>query len=511
MEIEPIKYPEKDSRADAEAQAEAAIKLEAIFRALPDLLLSMDSSGRVLSYQAGKSLSLYLLPAELVGMQIESALPPDVAAKFSKSFKEALQTGNVVCFDYQLKTPDGQRWFEARLVPSVDARLIAVIREVTERVIATEQVRYNLQRLSALHSIDAAINSSFDLHVILAVILRQITGQLGVDAADILLLNQRTHMLEYAAGHGFRTYNLVPAPVLIGQGYAGTAALERRTVSIPALNEQQISSLFPPGLARENFASYYAIPLITKGQVEGVLEIYHRTMLKPSEDWFEFLATLAGTTGVAIDSASLFQDLQRSNVELTLAYDTAIESWARALEASGRETQAHTQRVAHWTVLVANEMHVDEQAFNDLRRGALLHDIGKLVIPEIILNKAGSLDAREWEITKSHPRLGYDLLSPIKNLIAALDIPLRHHERWDGSGYPDGLRGDRIPLAARIFAVVDVHDALLSVRPYRAAWTKYAARKYLQEQSGILFDPQVVKAFLNIVGDYQVDSSGLVL
>jgi HD-GYP domain-containing protein (c-di-GMP phosphodiesterase class II) len=299
--------------------------------------------------------------------------------------------------------------------------------------------------------------------------------------------------------------------VLIGQGYAGTAALERRTVSIPALSEQQISSLFPPGLARENFASYYAIPLITKGQVEGVLEIYHRTLLKPSEDWFEFLATLAGTTGVAIDSASLFQDLQRSNVELTLAYDTAIESWARALEASGRETQAHTQRVAHWTVLVASEMHVDEQAFNDLRRGALLHDIGKLVIPEIILNKSGSLDAREWEITKSHPRLGYDLLSPIKNLIAALDIPLRHHERWDGSGYPDGLRGDRIPLAARIFAVVDVHDALLSDRPYRAAWTKYAARKYLQEQAGILFDPAVVKAFLNIVGDYQVDSPGLVV
>jgi GAF domain-containing protein len=505
MEIEAINYPEKDS------QAEAAIKLDAIFRALPDLLLSMDSSGRILSYQAGNSLSLYLLPADLVGMQVQAVLPPDVAQKFSKSFDEALQTGNVVSLDYQLKGPEGQRWFEARLVPSVESRLIAVIRDVTERVNATEQVRHNLQRLSALHSIDAAINSSFDLHVILAVILRQITGQLGVDAADILLLNQRTRMLEFAAGHGFRTYNLAPAAVMIGQGYAGTAALERRTVSVPALDGQQVSSLFSPGLARENFASYYAIPLITKGQVEGVLEIYHRTLLKPTDDWFEFLATLAGTTGVAIDSASLFRDLQRSNVELTLAYDTAIESWARALEASGRETQAHTQRVAHWTVQLASELHVDEREFNDLRRGALLHDIGKLVIPENILNKPGSLDSREWEITKSHPRLGYELLSPIKNLSAALDIPLRHHERWDGSGYPDGLRGDRIPLAARIFAVVDVHDALLSDRPYRPAWTKHAARMYLQEQSGILFDPAVVKAFLNIVGDYQVDSPGLVL
>ena len=505
MEIEKLTTPEKESRA------EAAIKLDAIFRALPDLLLSMDFSGRILSYQAGKSLSLYLLPAELVGMQMQAILPPDVAQKFTGSFKEALQTGDVVSFDYQLKGPEGQRWFEARLVPSVDSRLIAVIRDVTERVNATEQVRRNLQRLSALHSIDAAINSSFDLHVILAVILRQITGQLGVDAADILLLNQRTRMLEFAAGHGFRTYNLAPAAVMIGQGYAGTAALERRTVSIPAINEAQAQSLFLPGLTHETFASYYAIPLITKGQVEGVLEIYHRTILKPSDDWFEFLATLAGTTGVAIDSASLFRDLQRSNVELTLAYDTAIESWARALEACGRETQAHTQRVAHWTIQLAGELHVDEMEFNDLRRGALLHDIGKLVIPENILNKPGILDEREWEITRSHPRLGYELLSPIKNLSTALDIPLRHHERWDGSGYPDGLRGDRIPLAARIFAVVDVHDALLSDRPYRPAWTKHAARVYLQEQSGILFDPAVVKAFLNIVGDYQVDPPGLVL
>jgi putative nucleotidyltransferase with HDIG domain len=507
MEIEPINYPEKESQTDA------AIKLDAIFRALPDLLLSMDSNGQVLSYQAGRSLSLYLLPADLAGRQMLSILPPDVGHKFTQSFQVAILTGKVVSMDYQLQGPEGPRWFEARLVPSVDSRLIAVIRDVTERVNATEQVRHNLQRLSALHSIDAAINSSFDLHVILSVILRQVTGQLGVDAADILLLNQRTRMLEFAAGHGFRTFNLQPAAVMIGQGYAGTAALERRTVSIPALDEAHAGSLFSPGMARENFASYYAIPLITKGQVEGVMEIYHRTILKPADDWFEFLATLAGTTGVAIDSASLFQDLQRSNVDLSMAYDTAIESWARALELSGRETQAHTQRVAHWTVQLANEMHVDEKDFNDLRRGALLHDIGKLVIPENILNKTGILDNSEWEITKSHSRQGYELLSSIKNLSAALDIPRCHHERWDGSGYPEGLRGERIPLAARIFAVVDVHDALLSERPYRPAWTQHAARAYLQEQSGILFDPQVVTTFLKIAGDYQVQvaSLGLVL
>ena len=209
----------------------------------------MNSSGRILSCQAGRSLALYLLPADLVGRLVQDVLPPDVAEKFTESFQQALKSGDVVSLDYQLAAPEGKRWFEARLVPSVESRLIAVIRDVTERVTATEQVRHNLQRISALHSIDAAINSSFDLHVILAVILRQITGQLGVDAADILLLNPRTRMLEFAAGHGFRTYNIAPAAVMIGQGYAGTAALERRTVSIPALTEQQIASLFSPGLA----------------------------------------------------------------------------------------------------------------------------------------------------------------------------------------------------------------------------------------------------------------------
>jgi len=497
MEIDSENY------SSNEPQADAVIKLDAIFRALPDLLFCMDSSGRILSYNAGKSSSLNLLPEQFLGQQMQAILPPDAGQKFFLAIQEALQTGNVVSMDYQLQVPDGHRWFEARLVSSAESRVIAIIRDVTERVTTAEQVQRQLQRLSALHSIDAAITSSFDLNVVLSVILRQITGQLGVDAADILLLSQQTSRLEFAAGHGFRMMTFQHAAVMIGQGYAGTAALERRTVSVPTLDDQQAGFLFTPGLAREKFASYYAIPLIAKGQVNGVLEIYHRSILKPADDWFEFLATLAGQTALAIDSASLFHDLQRSNIELTMAYDAVIESWSRALELSGRENQEHTQLVAQWTVQLASALHVDEKDLNDLRRGALLHDIGKLVIPENILNKPGPLDDLEWEITKRHPRQAYELLSPIKQLAAALDIPRYHHERWDGSGYPDGLRGEQIPLSARIFAVVDVHDALISARLYRPAWTKQAARAYIQEQSGKLFDPLVAKVFLQTFGNYQ--------
>ena len=486
-----------------EPQGDAGIKLDAIFRVLPDLLICMDSSGRILSYKAGKSLTSYLLPEKFLGQEMQAILPPEVGQIFFQAIQEALQTGNIVSMDYQLQVPGGQRWFEARLVSTAESPVIAIIRDITDRVTATEQVQRQLQRLSALHSIEAAITSSFDLNVILSVILRQITGQLGVNAADILLLSQQTRKLEFAAGHGFLTMTFQHKAVMIGQGYAGIAALERRTVSVPTLDDQQAGFLFSPGLTREKFASYYAVPLIAKGQVMGVLEIYHRSILKPADDWFEFLATLAGQTALAIDSASLFHDLQRTNFELSMAYDAAIESWSRALELSGRETQEHTQRVAHWTVQLASALHVNEKDLNDLRRGAFLHDIGKLVIPEDILNKTGPLNDSDWEITKRHPRQAYELLSPIKQLSAALDIPHFHHERWDGSGYPDGLIGEQIPLSARIFAVVDVFDALIFARPDRPAWTKQAARTYIQEQSGKLFDPMVAKVFLQISGDYQ--------
>ncbi len=485
-----------------EPQAGAAIKLDALSRLLPDLLICMDSSGRILSYKAGKPFSLYLFPEQFLGQQIQDILPHDIGLKFFRAAQEALQTGNVVSLDYQLQIPNGQRWFEARLVSSAD-EVIAIVCDVTDRVTTAEQVHRQLQRLSALHSIEAAITSSFDLNVIMSVILRQITGQLGVDAADILLLSQPTHRLEFAAGHGFLSMTFQHNAVMIGQGYAGIAALERRTVSVPTLDDQQAGFLFSPGLVREKFASYYAVPLIAKGQVKGVLEIYHRSILKPADDWFEFLATLAGQTALAIDSAALFHDLQRTNFELTMAYDAAIESWSRALEISGRENQEHAQRVAQQTVQLAGALHVDEKDLNDLRRGAFLHDIGKLVIPEEILNKTGPLDEKEWEITKRHPRQAYELLSPIKHLSAALDIPRYHHERWDGSGYPEGLRGEQIPLAARIFAVVDVHDALCSARPYRPAWTKQAATAYIREQSGKLFDPRVARVFLQTIGNYQ--------
>ena len=482
-----------------EPQIEAATQLDAIFRAFPDLLFYMDSSGRIMSYKAGKPSSLYFLPEQFLGKQMQALLPPDAGKKFFRAFQEALRTGNVTSVDYQLQDRDWQRWFEARLVPSGESRVIAIIREVTDRVITAEQSQRQLQRLSILHSIDEAIVSGFDLNDVLSVVLQQITGELGVDAADILLLNQQTRMLEFAAAHGFRTRAIHHAAVKVGQGFAGTAALDKCTVSVPILDEQQAGFLFSPVLTQEIFASYYAIPLITKDQVKGVLEIYHRSILKPAEDWFEFLATLAGKTALAIDGASLLCDFQRTNSELSLAYDATIQGWSQALELRDEQTEGHTRRVTNLTLRLIQAMGVEEVKIEHARRGAILHDIGKIAIPDSILLKPGPLDEHEWSIMRQHPQYAYNLLSPITYLHPALPIPYCHHEKMDGSGYPRGLKGEEIPLVARIFAIVDVYDALTSNRPYRQAWKQEEALEYIRGQSGKYFDPKVVKAFMTLI------------
>jgi HD-GYP domain-containing protein (c-di-GMP phosphodiesterase class II) len=213
----------------------------------------------------------------------------------------------------------------------------------------------------------------------------------------------------------------------------------------------------------------------------------------------EFLETLAGQAAIAIDNINLFNDLQTTNLELAQAYDATIEGWARALESRDLEIGGHDRRAVILTQKLARKLGVEEKQLAHIRRGALLHDIGKMGVPDHILQKTDELTDEEWEIMRQHPTFAHKWLSPIPYLKPALVIPYCHHEKWDGTGYPQGLKGDQIPLPARAFAVVDVWDALLSDRPYRKAWTQEKTLNYLREQSGKHFDPQVVTAFLELL------------
>ena len=361
-----------------------------------------------------------------------------------------------------------------------------------------EQTARHLDQLQALHIIDRAISSSFDLHPILNTLISQTIAQLGVDAADVLLFHPHLQTLEYIAGQGFHTRAIEKTHLRLGECFSGRAAFERRIIHVPDLPETGPNFTRASLLEGEGFLEFYAVPLIAKGEVKGVLEVFHRTSLPLNSEWLDFLETLAGQAAIAIDQTQLLDDLQRANLELIIAYDATIEGWSHAMDLRDKETEGHTLRVTEMTLALAKTLGINEKEMLHIKRGALLHDIGKMGIPDNILLKEGKLTDEEWGIMRQHPTFSYEMLQPIKYLRQSLDIPYCHHEKWDGTGYPRGLKGEQIPLVARIFAIVDVWDAVTIDRPYRKAWTRQKALKYIREQSGKHFEPRLVKAFLKL-------------
>jgi HD-GYP domain-containing protein (c-di-GMP phosphodiesterase class II) len=367
------------------------------------------------------------------------------------------------------------------------------------------QSEMHVQRLNALHNFDLAISSSLDLRLTLDDLLNQVTTQTGVDAADVLLLNEYSQTLEYAAGRGLRGSSAKRARLRMGDGFAGKASLERSIVAIPDLSRVTLSLTQGLLWQGEDFQAYFCVPMIAKGKIEGVLEVFHRSPLSPDLEWMDFLETLANRAAIAIMVSQLFENIQRSNAELRHAYDATIEGWSRALELRDRETKDHVSRVVDLTIELAREMRIfTEEELVHLRRGALLHDIGKMAVPDAILRKPGRLTEDEWKLMRMHPQHALEMLSPIPYLNRSLDIPYCHHEKWDGTGYPQGLKGEQIPLPARIFAAIDVWDALTNDRVYAKAWEPDRVIQYIKDQSGKQFDPQVVQAFMRCYQDGRI-------
>ncbi|MDD5370024.1 MAG: GAF domain-containing protein, partial [Anaerolineaceae bacterium] len=393
------------------------------------------------------------------------------------------------------------------VIRNEDTRLLTAIGEIAASAIHRarlhEQTEERLQRLSTLRTIDMAITASIDAKLTLSILVDETISTLKIDAADIWLFNPTSRILEWGAGRGFRNPALTQMRLSIsGFGNAGhrtaliNAVLERRTYTVTDLRvlDDDRSRL----LAQEGFLTSVSLPFVAKGQVKGVMEVFHRSPLRLDREWMDFLESLAGQAAIALDNVEMFNNLERSNFELSQAYDATIEGWSRALDLRDRDTEYHTLRVTEMTLELARQMGINESQIVHIRRGALLHDIGKMAIPDEILQKPGPLTPEEWVIMRKHPEHAYSLLSPIGFLRPALDIPNYHHEKWDGSGYPHGLKRDEIPLTARIFALVDVWDALSSDRPYRKAWPEEKVCAFLLEQSGKHFDPKVVEAFFRL-------------
>lgn len=291
------------------------------------------------------------------------------------------------------------------------------------------------------------------------------------------------------------------------------ALLDREAAQVIGKPAKQVFDDFPIPIKQYTHVSYARAE--TTFQIQGK-DIYYEMTVWPL---YGANKDMTGRIYIAHDITALKElerELRELNTdlehrvrlrtkELAEAYDTTLEGWAKALELRDKETEGHSRRVTETTVAVAEAMgFIEEEELEHIRRGAILHDIGKMGIPDHILRKEGSLTDKERLIVQKHPETARDLLKQIPFLEKALDIPFCHHERWDGAGYPRGLKGREIPLPARIFAVADVWDALLSDRPYRKAWDKERATQYLAAESGKHFDPRVVNTFLQMVKDGKV-------
>lgn len=437
-------------------------------------------------------------PKDLLNRTIMEAYPGIEDTELFTMLKRCMDERVLHLMENKFENPDGTTgWFELSIQPVPEGIFILSI-DVTARRLAELQTRRQLARMNALRKIDLAVLSSFDLELTLSVSVDQIMEQLGVDAVDVLLLDTATATLKYAAGSGFRHRAMERVKLRLGEGYASRVVLEQKVIHIPNLeNDQGFTRLSL--LEGEDFINYIGAPLIVKGNVRGVLEIFCRSPLVVDQEWLDFLEMAAGQVAIAVDNATLFKELQRSNSELMLAYEATLEGWSAALDLRDSETEGHTQRVTHMAMELAQAMGIRERELVNIRRGALLHDIGKMGVPDEILLKPDKLTDDEWDHMRMHAVYAYNLLSNITYLRDAIDIPYCHHEKWNGTGYPRGLKGEEIPFAARIFAVADVYDALTSDRPYRKGWSQEKALDYIRGQSGTYFDPKVVDVFLNII------------
>jgi PAS domain S-box-containing protein len=377
----------------------------------------------------------------------------------------------------------------------------ATLRDVTERIRAEKAEHEQRILAEALCDTAAALNSTLNFDEVMERILSNLGKVVYHNSSNVMLIDEDGKTARFVAARGYTEretenwvqkglFKISEVPNLYKMFTTG------KSITVPD------TSLDPDWVKFPETAwirSYAGAPIKIQERVIGFLNLNSPIPGFYNQDKAERLQAFADQAGTALHNARLLQDLQKSNVELTTAYDKTLQGWSKALELRDYSTEGHTIRVLEMTIKLARRLGITEPELSYIRYGVLLHDIGKIGIPDSILSKAGPLTDDEWEVMRRHPKYAYDILSPIPYLAPALDIPYYHHECWDGGGYPEGLAGEKIPLAARIFSIVDVWDGLRSNRPYRDGLPRDEVMQYIQEKSGIQFDPAIVEEFCKLI------------
>jgi PAS domain S-box-containing protein len=450
------------------------------------------------------------------GLTYDQALSSHVMSHLAKEDRHAVEekisrlTSGAISSEteiHRVVRPDGsigwQEWTDQAILDEFGqvVEFQSVGRDITERKLAEDSVRNQLafdELMTSLltrfatcsyDEVDASIESG----------LKEIAEFMGADSADILILSEDKTL--WNISHQWRAPNLssalyptqiIPVGKLIWSEYK---LLRGEAIKINTLDD------YPPkAMMDRQFSEAEGVKSLVSVPIRGLEKVTYGCI-----DLLSYTQHIAWSDNDVAhlkmigDSIANLLERKRAQENLAEAYETTLEGWAKALELRDKETEGHSRRVTETTLVVARAMGFDDEELIHIRHGTILHDIGKMAIPDDILRKPGPLTDSERQIVMHHPKVAYDLLVRIPHLKKALEIPYLHHEKWDGTGYPRGLKRDEIPLSARIFAVVDVWDALSSNRPYREAWPKEKVSQYINAESGKHFDPKVVTVFLQLL------------
>ncbi|MBI5950015.1 MAG: PAS domain S-box protein [Chloroflexi bacterium] len=476
-----------------EALRESEEKFSTLFEEAPFAIsLSVLPNGVIVNVNESFERMFGYARQEAIGKtSLELGINPNMDVR-KRVLAELNDHGFVHNLETALRTKSGEpRFFSVNIdYVNIDSQkyILNAAQDITER----KQRERERETLLALATVLRAAPTRAEM---IPTILDQIILLLTLDGAALALLGNSSGeiVVELARG-GLEAWNHLRIP--LGQGITGMVMASGETYVTNDLNSDPNN--YRTDLIEGEICVACA-PLIADRKTIGALWIKSISHMQDAD--IRLLEGIANMAAIAIHRTTLFEQTTQYASRLTDAYEENIEGWSRALDLRDRETEGHTQRVTALTLKMARIIGIPEANIVHIRRGALLHDIGKMGVPDHILLKPGKLTDEEWAQMRQHPVFAYELLSPIEFLHEALDIPYCHHEKWDGTGYPRGLKGEEIPLSARLFAVVDVWDALTSNRPYRKGWSREKTLAYIQEQSGTHFDPRAVEIFLMLIRD----------
>jgi PAS domain S-box-containing protein/putative nucleotidyltransferase with HDIG domain len=493
-----------EERASASRLAHETVetRLHTLLRNMAEGVLQVDNADVIQFVNAKFCQMIGYSEKELLGQVAHDLLIPasdeQEAMRARNAARQAYQSDK---YEIQLRRKNGEMiWVEISAAPVLDGDgevvgSFGIQNDITQRKQHERDLERQLVELQALQALALASIRHTDEDRLIAEATRTIGDTFYPDHFGILLVDKGQHTLLPHPSYQGIVQSAYQIELPIGSGIVGIVA---QTGLLMRLDDTSAVADFVE-TTDTTMCSELCVPLKINDEVIGVINAESTRCAAFSQADERLLTTMAGYLALGIKNARLIRDVNQSYVTIEAAYEATLKGWAHALDMRDGETAGHSQRVTDYTLQLAQVAGLKDEQLVHLRRGALLHDIGKMVIPDSVLQKPGPLDEEEWEIMKQHPRIADEMLRHIDFLQPSAVIPFAHHERWDGSGYPLGLRGREIPIEARLFAIVDVWDALRSDRPYRTAWPEAKALAYLHDMAGVHFDPYLVDLFIDML------------